>query len=329
MSNSIISIIVPVYNAERFLAGCIDSLLIQSYFDLEILLIDDGSTDQSSYFCDQYSLRDNRIRVFHKKNGGVSSARNLGLENAKGEYVMFLDSDDLMEPEMCSLMVEIMQSREADIVICGTKETGGSIWAPLKDKDYSLPELKENGSYLIGTELLSPPWNKIYKRSLIKNKFDERTSFGEDLIFNLTYLRECKKIAFIPATPYFHTKDNCESLSSKVYPRRLNEIELYRTALVEFFPSCNSAVNQKYIHDLSVYSRLLFKANERGLDAIVPGLNYWRVHTALSSSMILNSNEVLSNKLILLGMNFGLWRFVKILLTLSVTIRNKINHSQE
>lgn len=318
-----ISIIIPVYNAKEFLKCSVDSVLNQSYTDIELLLIDDGSTDGSGDICDQYASAFDKIKVFHKRNGGVSSARNTGLEYSTGEYVMFLDSDDMMETEICSLMLETMQAREADIVICGTKETGGSIWAPLENTDFSLQELKNNGSYLIRTELLSPPWNKLYKRSLIKTRFDERTSFGEDLIFNLAYLKECKKISFIPDTPFFHTKDNCESLSRKVYPRRLNEIELYRTALADFFPSCNSAVNQKYIHDLSVYSRLLFKTNERGIDAIVPGLNEWREHTALSRSMILKSSESESSKLILMGMSYGWWTFVMFLLNTAAFARKK------
>lgn len=319
-----ISIIIPVYNAVAYLKRCVDSVLNQSYTDIELLLIDDGSTDDSGALCDQYVTTYDIIRVFHKKNGGVSSARNLGLDNAVGEYVMFLDSDDMMEPEMCALMVETMQSKGADIVICGTKETGGSIWAPLENRDYSLQELKEDGSNMIGSELLSPPWNKVYKRSLIKNRFDESTSFGEDLIFNLTYLKECKKISFVSDTPFFHTKDNCESLSRKIYPRRLGEIELYRTALDEFFPSCDEAVCKKYLHDLSVYSRLLFKTNERGIEAIVPGLNEWREHTALSSSMILKSSESLSSKIILLVIQFGWWSLIMFLLNMAAFTRRKV-----
>lgn len=318
-----ISVIIPVYNAEAYLKRCVDSVLNQSYTDIELLLIDDGSTDDSGALCDQYVATYDKIRAFHKKNGGVSSARNLGLDNALGEYVMFLDSDDMMEPGMCALMVDVLQSRGADIVICGTKETGGSLWAPSEDKDYSLQELKEDGFYMIGSELLSPPWNKVYKRSLINNRFDEKTSFGEDLVFNLGYLSGCKKISLIPHTPFFHTKDNCDSLSCKVYPRRLKEIELYRSALADFFPLCVKAVSKKYIHDLSVYTRLLFKAYNSNVDTITPELNDWRERTALSIMSVLNSRENMYNKVVLIGMKFGWWHVVRNLLDSASLIRGR------
>ena len=93
-----ISVIVPVYNSEKYLHRCIDGILAQNYTDFDLLLIDDGSTDNSGNICDEYEIRDGRIRVFHQENGGVSSARNLGLDNARGKYVMFVDSDDYMLP---------------------------------------------------------------------------------------------------------------------------------------------------------------------------------------------------------------------------------------
>ena len=95
-----ISVIVPVYNAEKYLHRCIDSILSQTFTDFELLLINDGSKDSSGAICDEYAAKDNRVRVFHKENGGASSARNLGLDNAKGEWIAFVDSDDLLEVNM-------------------------------------------------------------------------------------------------------------------------------------------------------------------------------------------------------------------------------------
>lgn len=114
----LISIIVPVYNVEKYLSRCIDSILSQTFFDFEILLIDDGSTDGSPIICDKYANKDSRVRVFHKKNGGVSSARNMGLEYALGEWITFVDSDDWIDNNMYTLLYEETISSNADIVLC-------------------------------------------------------------------------------------------------------------------------------------------------------------------------------------------------------------------
>ena len=114
-----ISIIVPVYNTEPYLPQCLDSILAQTYTDLEILLIDDGSTDRCGEICNQYAARDPRIRVFHTENRGLSAARNLGLDQAKGDYIGFVDSDDWIEPDMYEVLLQKAEETKADIVECG------------------------------------------------------------------------------------------------------------------------------------------------------------------------------------------------------------------
>ncbi len=113
-----ISIIVPVYNVEKYLHRCIDSLLAQTFSDFEILLVNDGSKDNSGMICDEYARKDSRIRVFHKENGGVSSARNMGLDNAKGDWIAFCDSDDWLDKRFLELMYDKAQIEQADIVMC-------------------------------------------------------------------------------------------------------------------------------------------------------------------------------------------------------------------
>ena len=114
-----ISIIVPVYNVESYIAKCIDSILLQTYKDIEVVLIDDGSTDNSGAICDRYALSDNRVRVFHSENNGLSAARNLGISESKGDYIGFVDSDDWIEPNMYELMLNKIQESAADICVCG------------------------------------------------------------------------------------------------------------------------------------------------------------------------------------------------------------------
>ena len=109
MDSPIISVIVPVYNVEQYLPHCIDSILTQTFTDFEVLLIDDGSTDNSGRICDEYAKKDNRIRVFHKENGGVSSARNVGLDNAEGEFLGFVDGDDILSPVYLMILLKALE----------------------------------------------------------------------------------------------------------------------------------------------------------------------------------------------------------------------------
>lgn len=159
-----ISVIVPVYNTELYLRQCLDSILCQTYRDLEILLIDDGSTDKSGKICDEYAKCDNRIIVIHTKNHGLSSARNLGLRNAKGEYVGFVDSDDYIEPNMYECLYRQIEKTGADISNCGG-------WREYQNSkfDYNVFD-----GLLIGTEQIralilgqisNAAWNKLYKRN--------------------------------------------------------------------------------------------------------------------------------------------------------------------
>ena len=114
-TNPKISVIIPVYNAEKYLRRCVDSILAQIFTDFELLLIDDGSKDKSGVICDEYAKKDNRVKVFHKENGGVSSARNLGLDNARGEWIGFIDSDDMVKPEYLDGLIRY-QSRSSLVV---------------------------------------------------------------------------------------------------------------------------------------------------------------------------------------------------------------------
>ncbi len=188
-----ISIIVPVYNAEKTLNKCMDSIISQSFTDWELLLVDDGSTDGSGVLCDEYAAKDSRIRVFHRANGGVSSARNLGLDNASGNWLMFVDSDDclcsdLPDPDSyCSDLVMFsfndILPNTSSVFVLPDIDTGKS------KSGTDEPDCHRLIDKYLDTAILRSPWAKYYNRELVGAlRFDEKIKVGEDRLFNFEYL---------------------------------------------------------------------------------------------------------------------------------------------
>lgn len=175
-----ISVIVPVYKVEKYLPKCIDSILQQIFTDFELLLIDDGSPDNSGKICDEYAIKDSRIRVFHKKNGGVSSARNLGLDNAKGEWISFIDADDWISSDFLSFDHE-----EADVIQKSyqTISQSGKIIA-INHLHSNIINSKKSLYKFYVNKRNNALWDKIIAKKLIGNRrFDINVKIGEDFLF--------------------------------------------------------------------------------------------------------------------------------------------------
>ena len=175
------SIIVPIYKTEDYLEQCINSILNQSMKDFELILVDDGSPDHCPEICDEYAKKENRIQVIHKKNGGVSSARNHGIHYASGEFCWFVDSDDYIKDYSLAQFLSAAKQKEADLYVFNCKGVMDYYIGYFDDfmKKYYFP-------YILGFG----PWNKLYRTSIIKAKklyFDEEETIGEDLLFNLAY----------------------------------------------------------------------------------------------------------------------------------------------
>lgn len=225
-----VSVIVPVYNAEKTLHNCIDSILCQTYTEFELILVDDGSTDHSGEFCDCYAEKDNRIIVIHQSNSGVSAARNNGIEISQGEYICFVDSDDRIKNNFLSEMVNVMQNDKAGMVICGYEVRTNKciVSETLYHNDGVDYCTREDVVLLLGHSLFSAPWCKLFRSDIIKDNnliFPEDISLGEDLIFNILYTNYVLSIVVYNKSLYEYYTDNNNSLLRKY---RRNLLDEYR-----------------------------------------------------------------------------------------------------
>ena len=211
--NPKISIIVPIYNAQKTLERCIDSILNQDYSDFELLLIDDGSKDDSGEICDIYAAKDKRVRVIHKENSGVSASRNLALQEAKGDYLQFLDADDWITPNATRLLAESMEQNHCDMVIADFYRVIGE---RLSHKG-SIDEDGVLGREEFANHMMENPadfyygvlWNKLYKRTIIEKHqlcMNPEISWCEDFMFNLEYIRHCENIFVLQVPIYYYVK---------------------------------------------------------------------------------------------------------------------------
>jgi glycosyltransferase involved in cell wall biosynthesis len=234
-TNYLISVIVPVYNAEKYLTKCIESILGQTYPNIELLLINDGSTDGSPAICDEYALKDKRVKVIHKKNEGVSSARNMGLELAQGDFISFVDADDWLERDAIERIVESIQKYDCDAVIFEYKVV-----------DENNLKQHKNHAHLQGVMsaekavecTISPVsrfvWSKVLSRKILEGiKFDNSIHFGEDTLFACEALSNAKSVYYMaePVYNYYQSSDSATRMDFN--PRLFSGVTAYKK-LVEF-----------------------------------------------------------------------------------------------
>ena len=251
----LISIIVPVYNVEKRLDRCIDSLVTQTHRNLEILLIDDGSKDRSGQICDEWAQRDHRIRVIHKPNGGVSSARNMGLEAATGDYIAFVDSDDHVKAEMYDRLVSSALEHQADQACCCLYNDYPSV---RQEESHAFDEqvLCDGQIYselilaLVSPDqegkkanLLQSPCNKLYRREVIAQnglQFNTELPYAEDWLFNVNFYRHAQRVAFIPDHLYYYDRTTEGSLSKKFRWNGFDHSVKIRSYVKEWFPQLHT-----------------------------------------------------------------------------------------
>lgn len=276
-----ISVIVPVYNVEKYLKRCVDSILNQSYKDFELILVDDGSKDSSGKICDEYGQTDSRVKVIHKENGGVSAARNTGLKFATGEYVMFVDSDDYIDEDT---LLEMTKYAGSDIVTSGLRFVDINENLLFENNNDTIEKININefinNNYVdfYKKYILSGPYNKLYKRQIIIQEnifFNENLSICEDGLFVINYLSVAKTISNVSKCFYNYVQYSENNLMSKYNSNAVDaSLQLYNAK--QKLMTINECKNEDVMNFLNkeetetilgflsqIYSRSKLKNNEK------------------------------------------------------------------
>ncbi len=235
----LVSIVVPVYKVEKYVEKCIKSLLNQTYYNIQIIVIDDGSPDKSGIICDKLSKKDARIEVVHKKNEGVSIARNTGIEIAKGEYICFVDSDDYVMPNYIENLVYSMEKDMVDMVVCGHIRNDNNRETKVFSYQEKIMDRSERLFYTYLSVNLEAcyPWNKLFKKDIIQKnniRFPEGIHPGEDLLFCIFYINYVTRVSFIKKYLYVYVNSDISVMSRGRGNSAFNNYYLQIEPIIQF-----------------------------------------------------------------------------------------------
>ena len=257
MDQPLISVIVPIYNVKEYFDRCVESIVNQTYKNIEIILVDDGSPDNCPQMCNEWAEKDTRINVIHKENGGLSDARNAGLKIATGEIVSFIDSDDWIELDMFEKMLNRMIEDDSDIVSCGVKwveEDGNVIRDVTVSNDEVLDMQSAMKELLNDGKLKQHVWNKIYKFDLIKDVLFEKGKYHEDVFWSYQIVGKAQKVSVVKESFYNYVQRSNSIMGEGFSVKRLDALdanrqrceyikehfpELYDNALYVYIGSCH------------------------------------------------------------------------------------------
>lgn len=267
-----ISIIVPVYNVEKYLERCIESILSQTYKNFELIIINDGSSDKSIDICEKYKAIDSRIIFINQSNKGVSAARNVGLDIAKGDYVAFVDSDDYIENDMYEILINSIEGNNADISVCGFYELRpnnkrNELFIKkesfiMKSEDCINKFFEEN--YI--KDLMYAPWNKLFKRKVIGDiRFNEKLSMGEDILFIFECLGNCNSIFFNNKSKYNYIYRENSAMRAEFSEKRFDYIKAFdymEKICLERYPNLIKSVKKQcFYHKLNCCRKIILNSN--------------------------------------------------------------------
>lgn len=280
--NDLISVIVPVYNVDVYLPECINSLMNQEYTNLEIILVDDGSTDDSGKICDEYQKKDERIKVIHKNNAGVSEARNTGIEESSGEYIAFVDSDDYVDNDYIYVLYKTLLKDNSDLSVCNfTKLTKKKSNLDKNYKYYCVDAETAIDNMFEGNSIQGYIWCKLFKKNIIRKiKFDSNIKVCEDLLFVVEYLKCSTKVSCTSSKLYYYRQRKNSALNKVsdakltvfialniLYNHYCNNVK-FKNLYFSFYAKYSRYLNKDlirydfkniYLHnDLSVKNKLLY-----------------------------------------------------------------------
>ena len=221
-----ISILMPVFNVEKYVKYAIESIQAQTLKNWELIILNDGSTDSSGKICDDIAKEDKRIKVIHKNNTGVSNTRNILLDNANSEYIIFVDSDDLIHKDYLMSLLNEEYNNNSDLVVCGfierkiskNNEVNDSMKLYKTESFMEIDKMKDRILEFGNSGLLNPLWNKLYKKNIIFEnniRFKEEVETGEDFVFNLQYISNIKNISFVDKCLYYYIRRSNDSITYK------------------------------------------------------------------------------------------------------------------
>lgn len=261
-----ISVIVPVYKVENYLDRCVRSITEQTYHNLEIILVDDGSPDHCPAMCDEWVKKDSRIKVIHKENGGLSDARNAGLDAASGELIGFVDSDDWIAPEMYERLAKALQDDQSDIAAC-TVEMVWEDGTPSKlltvQENTILDRTESQLALLYESKLKQPVWYKLYKRSAIVDISFEVGKQHEDVYWTYQVVGNAKRVSIIDYIGYFYWQRESGIMGNNTYTiKRLDAIEAFERRyhyIVKEFPELEVAAKRSVVAACIFHGQMVLK----------------------------------------------------------------------
>lgn len=326
--NDLISVIVPVYNVESYLERCVDSILKQTYRQLEIILIDDGSTDNSGLICDSYALKDKRIKVIHKENGGLSDARNAGIDYCKGKYVTFVDSDDFLDKTYVAFLYYLIQQGDYQISICNPKyyfdEDLITSWSG-KEIIKEMDNIEALKIMLYQQYYDTSAWGKLYEKQLFSSVRFPKGKLFEDLGTIYKIMLISKNVIFSNRELYYYQQRNT-SISGEKYNERKKDY-------LEFAEQIFNDVNEEYpVLKLAAASRCVSVASHLSMQTTDLGLEeenkfYYSKICQYRKGLLSDSGVRIKNKIIVFISYFGYTVFSSVLKIIKSKNRRMIKNS--
>lgn len=268
MNQPLITVIVPVYKAEAYLEKCVNSIKNQTYKNLEIILVDDGSPDNCGAMCDRYALEDSRIRVFHKENGGQSSARNLGLDNATGEYIGFVDSDDWIEPNMYEHLYELIFKNNAQIAVCGLQcdYIDGKIvyfnqQYPAHKNIQIFSKIDALRELTISRKITNSPCDKLFSRYIFENIRMREGTVYEDFEIMPSCIEKAEVIVYDPIPLYHYIMTQNSTTRGTISSKRFSEAEISRNIIEHYKSNYPELYNYVLARHIEICLNIIYESS--------------------------------------------------------------------